>query len=131
VFTVGSELHKRLATFGTHLEQLAKRLNGTVDQFNKMTSSLDARVVPQVRKFSALQGLEPALEVPPPLEVLAVPAQKADLHTVELTDAEIERDRAEQQAALEAAGVQDDLLGTIAAGPGGGRERPQRGRASA
>ena len=131
VFTVGRELHKRLATFGTHLEQLAKRLNGTVDQFNKMTSSLDARVVPQVRKFSALQGLEPALEVPPPLEVLAVPAQKADLHTVELTDAEIERDRAEQQAALEAAGVQDDLLGTIAAGAIGAHDRPQRGRASA
>ncbi|PWD52022.1 DNA recombination protein RmuC [Serinibacter arcticus] len=131
VFSVGRELHKRLATFGTHLDQLARKLNGTVDQFNKMTSSLDARVVPQVRKFSALQGLEPALEVPPPLEVLAVPAQKSDLHAVELTDAEIERDRAEQQAALEAEGVQDDLLGEIAAGPSGSASRSTRGRASA
>lgn len=134
VFSVGRELHKRLATFGTHLDQLARKLNGTVDQFNKMTASLDSRVVPQVRKFSALQGLEPALEVPPPLEVLAVPAQKSDLHTVELTDAEIERNRAEQQAALEAAGVQDELLGQIAAGPAGssmGAAHPTHGRASA
>lgn len=131
IFAVGRELHKRLATFGTHLDQLAKRLNGTVEQFNKMTSSLDSRVVPQVRKFSALQGLEVGLEVPPPLEVLAVPAQKSDLHTVELTDAEIERNRAEQQAALEASGVQDDLLGEIAAGPFHGRGSGTTRRASA
>ena len=96
-----------------------------------MTSSLDSRVVPQVRKFSALQGLEVGLEVPPPLEVLAVPAQKSDLHTVELTDAEIERNRAEQQAALEASGVQDDLLGEIAAGPFHGRSSGTTRRASA
>ncbi|GMA30552.1 DNA recombination protein RmuC [Litorihabitans aurantiacus] len=134
VFAVGRELHKRLAIFGGHLEQLSKKLNGTVDQFNKMTSSLDSRVVPQVRKFSALQGLDTAFEVPPPLEVLAVPAQKSDLHVVELTDAEIARDRAEQQAALEAAGVQDDLLGEIAGaddGDAASDRAARRGRASA
>lgn len=83
VFTVGRELHKRLAIFGGHLDQLAKKLNGTVVTFNKMTSSLDSRVVPQMQRFSALQGLDAGIEVPPPLEVMATAPQKPDLYQVE------------------------------------------------
>ncbi|OJX98389.1 MAG: hypothetical protein BGO96_04250 [Micrococcales bacterium 73-15] len=80
VFRVGRELHKRLATFGSHLDTVARKLNGTVTAFNAMTSSLDSRVVPQLQRFSALQGLdEAAATVPPPLEVQAVPAHKPDL----------------------------------------------------
>lgn len=82
VFKVGRELHKRLATFGKHLDTLAKRLNSTVEAFNAMSSSLDRNVVTQVRRLSATQGLEAAFEVPAPLEVLAVPAQKADLREI-------------------------------------------------
>lgn len=80
VFTVGRELHKRLATFGGHLDKVAKRLNSTVEAFNSMNASLDSRLVTQARKFSALQHLEPGLEVPPPLEVMAMPARKDDLY---------------------------------------------------
>ncbi|WP_223405565.1 DNA recombination protein RmuC [Occultella gossypii] len=80
VFTVGRELHKRLGTMGKHLESVSKKLNSTVDAFNKLNASLDSQVVTQARRFSALQGLEPALDVPPPLEILAVPAQKADAY---------------------------------------------------
>ncbi|TDE94296.1 DNA recombination protein RmuC [Occultella glacieicola] len=85
VFTVGRELHKRLGTMGRHLETLSKRLNSTVDAFNKLNSSLDSQVITQARRFSALQGLEPAMDVPPPLEILAVPAQKSDVHGPEIT----------------------------------------------
>lgn len=80
VFLVGRELHKRLGTFGKHLADLGKRLNGTVESFNKLNRSLDSQLVTQVRRFSVLQGLDPALETPPPLEVLAVPAAKSDLY---------------------------------------------------
>lgn len=80
VFTVGRELHKRLGTLGTHLATLAKRLNATVEAFNRFNSSLDSQVVTQARRFSALQGIDPSFEVPPPLEVLAVPAQKPDIY---------------------------------------------------
>ncbi|MGC0273674.1 DNA recombination protein RmuC [Pseudactinotalea sp. Z1739] len=80
VFTVGRELHKRLATFGEHLQKVSRSLNSTVDAFNKMNASLDSRLVPQVRRFSGLQGLEDSFEVPPPLEVLAVAAHKEDLY---------------------------------------------------
>lgn len=80
VFTAGRELHKRLGTLGKHLTTLSKKLNDTVDAFNKFNSSLDSQLVTQARRFSQLQGFEDALEVPPPLEVLAVPAAKEDVH---------------------------------------------------
>ena len=80
VLEVGRELHKRLGTMGTHLATLGKRLNGTVEAYNAFNASLDRNVVTQARRFSSLQGLEPSLERTPPLEVLAVPAQKPDVH---------------------------------------------------
>lgn len=80
VFTVGRELHKRLATFGEHLQKVARRLNSTVEAFNAMNTSLDSRLVPQARRFSGLQGLEPSLDVPKPLELQAIAAHKDDLH---------------------------------------------------
>lgn len=82
VFQVGRELHKRLATFGSHLDQVARKLNGTVVAFNAMTASLDSRVVPQIQRFSALQGLDAAASVPPPLEVQAIAPHKPDLFQV-------------------------------------------------
>lgn len=80
VLDVGRELHKRLCTMGRHLADLGRRLNATVESYNRLNSSLDRNVVTQVRRFSALQGLEPAIEAAPPLEILAVPAQKPDLY---------------------------------------------------
>jgi len=80
VLTVGRELHKRLSVLGGHLQNLGRRLNSAVEAYNTLNSSLDRNVVTQVRRFSALQGLEPALEAAPPLEVLAVAAHKADLY---------------------------------------------------
>lgn len=80
VLTVGRELHKRLSVLGRHLETLGKRLNAAVQAYNAVNTSLDRNVVTQARRFSALQGLEPALEAAPPLEILAVAPQKADLY---------------------------------------------------
>lgn len=113
VFEVGRELHKRLATFGKHLADLGKRLNGTVDQFNKLNRSLDSQLVTQVRRFSELQGLEPAFQSPPPLEVLAVPAAKPDLYESEerpaLTAAPFDAD-AERSAVLDSDADEDAAL---------------------
>ncbi len=80
IFEVGRELHKRLGTMGTHLTTLGNRLNKTVEAYNAFNASLDRNVVTQARRFSSLQGLEPSLEHAAPLEVLAVPAQKPDVH---------------------------------------------------
>ncbi len=85
VLEVGRELHKRLGTMGSHLATLGKRLNSTVEAYNAFNASLDRNVVTQARRFSSLQGLDPSLDRTPPLEVLAVPAQKPDLHAVSVT----------------------------------------------
>ncbi|WP_159620061.1 DNA recombination protein RmuC [Ruania rhizosphaerae] len=88
VFQVGRELHKRLGTMGKHLTTLGKRLNSSVEAFNAFNRSLDSNVITQARRFSNLQGLDPALESHPPLEVLATPAQKPDVYeTAQHTDA--------------------------------------------
>ena len=87
VLTVGRELHKRLSVLGGHLQTLGRRLNSAVEAYNTLNSSLDRNVVTQVRRFSALQGLEPALEAAPPLEVLAVAAHKEDLYAEPQSDA--------------------------------------------
>lgn len=79
VFAAGKELHKRLGTLGGHLTTLGKRLNATVEAYNAFGASLDRNVVTQARRFSRIQGLEPTIEHPEPLEVLAVPASKPDL----------------------------------------------------
>jgi len=81
VLSVGKELHKRLGTMGGHLKTLSSRINGVVTAFNAFNTSLDRNVVTQARRFSDLQGLDASLEAPPPLEVLAVPAQKEDVYT--------------------------------------------------
>lgn len=81
VLSVGRELHKRLGTMGNHLQTLSKRINSLVTAFNTFNSSLDRNVVTQAKRFSELQGIESPLESPPPLEVLAVPAQKPELYT--------------------------------------------------
>src|SRR5690606_12752596 len=83
VLEVGRELHKRLGTMGGHLTKLGSSLNSTVEAYNAFNASLDRNVVTQARRFSSLQGLEPSLEHAPPLEVLAVPAQKPDVHAAD------------------------------------------------
>lgn len=80
IFSAGRELHKRLATMGTHLTKMSKKLNETVEAFNQFNSSLDRNVVTQARRFSELQGIETALTAHPPLEVQAIPAHKHDVY---------------------------------------------------
>lgn len=86
IFTVGRELHKRLGVLGGHLSDLGGRLNAAVEAYNRLNGSIDSRLVPQLRRFAELQGLEPNLEAGPPLELLAVPARKEDVHAGESGD---------------------------------------------
>jgi len=88
VLTVGRELHKRLGTMGNHLQTLSKRINSLVSSFNTFNSSLDRNVVTQAKRFSELQGIESPLDSTPPLEVLAVPAQKPELYDADHLEAD-------------------------------------------
>lgn len=81
IFVTGKELHKRLGTFGRHLNDLGKRLNAAVGSFNKLNRSIDSNLLPQVKRFSELQGIEEPFVLADPVEALAIAAEKPDLFT--------------------------------------------------
>ncbi|MAP94764.1 MAG: DNA recombination protein RmuC [Ponticaulis sp.] len=52
---MGRDLHKRLSTFTDHMEKVGTHLGRSVAAFNKMNGSYERMVMPQARKFEALQ----------------------------------------------------------------------------
>ena len=50
----GIELHKRLATTFEHFSRLSAAIGSTVTHFNKLVGSLEAKVLPQARRFKEL-----------------------------------------------------------------------------
>jgi len=51
---LGRVLYERLVSMGTHIEKVGKSLNGAVESYNKMSRSLETRVLPAARKFEDL-----------------------------------------------------------------------------
>ena len=69
----GRELHKRIAPFLEAYAKLGRQLNSTVSAYNQGAGSLDARVLPQLRRLEeAGAGSEKRL---PPLAGLDTPAK--------------------------------------------------------
>lgn len=56
---LGRLLYDRLVTMGAHIEKLGKNLNSTVESYNKMSRSLETRVLPSARKFQELSIAPP------------------------------------------------------------------------
>ncbi len=56
---LGEQLHERIAVLAGHMEKLGKSLNGAVDNYNKVSSSFDKRVLPTMRKFEDLSIAAP------------------------------------------------------------------------
>jgi DNA anti-recombination protein RmuC len=48
------ELHGRLGAFSKHLATSGKKLNESVDAYNKAVGSLESRVLPSTRRFTEL-----------------------------------------------------------------------------
>ncbi|MEM1035507.1 MAG: DNA recombination protein RmuC [Pseudomonadota bacterium] len=82
---LGQQLYERIAVMAGHIEKLGKSLNGAVDNYNKMNSSLDRRVMPTMRKFEDLSIAPPEKNMPEPrkIEVKADTAGKAQLDLIE------------------------------------------------
>ena len=76
IAAAGRELHKRIVTFLEPYAKLGRQLNSAVNAYNQATGSLDARVLPQLRRLEAAgAGSEkpvPALsERQPPARLIA------------------------------------------------------------
>lgn len=54
VSELGSELHRRIATFTEHLNRLGKQLSSSVETYNRAVGSLEHQVLPSARRFSEL-----------------------------------------------------------------------------
>jgi len=67
--TLGEQLYERIAVMAGHIDRLGKSLNGAVDNFNKMNSSLDKRVMPTMRKFETLSIAPPDKTMPEPKRI--------------------------------------------------------------
>ena len=73
IAAAGRELHRRLATFLEPYAKLGRQLNSAVNAYNQGTGSLDARVLPQLRRLEAAgAGSEKPV---PPLAGLDTPAK--------------------------------------------------------
>jgi DNA recombination protein RmuC len=68
----GRELHKRIATFLEPYAKLGRQLNSAVNAYNAGAGSLDARVLPQLRRLeTAGAGSEKPIAPPPALDTPA------------------------------------------------------------
>jgi DNA recombination protein RmuC len=73
IAAAGRELHKRMATFLEPYAKLGRQLNSAVKAYNQGVGSLDARVLPQLRRLEeAGAGSEKPL---PPFAALDTPAK--------------------------------------------------------
>lgn len=61
---LGSELYRRLATFGEHLQSVGRGLGGALNSYNKAVGSLEGSVLPSARRFNELHVATKAKEIP-------------------------------------------------------------------
>ncbi len=64
LFEVSSQLYERLATLGDHVGKLGASIRSSVEKYNTMVGSLEARVLPAARR---LNSLDPDSLAGPPL----------------------------------------------------------------
>ena len=71
ILDLGQDLHRRLATFATHLDRTGQRLGSAVEAYNSAIGSLERQVLPQARKFTELGAVSgDALASPEPIQRL-------------------------------------------------------------
>ena len=80
VFTLGKELHGRLATMGDEFAKLGNALSRSVDAYNKTVGSLESRVLVSARKLAELHLAETELEAPAPARDRAARAAEGRAH---------------------------------------------------
>ena len=80
LFELARQLYERMGTLGENVGKLGSSLKSSVDRYNSMIGTLEARILPTARKLNAMDGS--GLATPPALEVtprsLAAPELQQD-----------------------------------------------------
>lgn len=80
LFELARQLYDRMGTLGENVTKLGTSLKSSVDRYNAMVGTLEARVLPTARKLNSLE--ESGLAAPPVVEVtpraLAAPELQSD-----------------------------------------------------
>ncbi|GEP38055.1 hypothetical protein NPS01_17180 [Nocardioides psychrotolerans] len=89
IHRLGRDLHARLGTLVTHVDQLGRSLNAAVGHYNQAVGSLESRVLVAARRFSDLSVTDDELPTPRAVELRAVarrvaPGESDQDHTVAL-----------------------------------------------
>ncbi|MBP1232141.1 DNA recombination protein RmuC [Arthrobacter sp. PvP102] len=67
LFELARQLYERMGTLGENVTKLGSSLKTSVDRYNSMVGTLEARVLPTARKLNALEA--EGLTTPPAIEV--------------------------------------------------------------
>ncbi len=80
LFELARQLYDRMGTLGENVTKLGSSLKSSVDRYNSMVGTLEARVLPTARKLNSLDAA--GLAAPPAIEVtpraLAAPELQRD-----------------------------------------------------
>jgi DNA recombination protein RmuC len=84
IAAAGKELHKRCARFLDSFGKLGRQLDSATGAYNEAVGSLEARVLPQLRRFEAYQAAsDRELEAPKAIDTSARPIAAAELTAAE------------------------------------------------
>ena len=78
VHQLGRELHERLVTMSTHVDNVGRSLNAAVSHYNAAVGSLESRVLVSARRFGDLAVTDDDLPRPRPVVSLARRAAPAE-----------------------------------------------------
>jgi DNA recombination protein RmuC len=67
LFELARQLYDRMGTLGENVTKLGSSLKTSVERYNSMVGTLEARVLPTARKLNALEAT--GLATPPAVEV--------------------------------------------------------------
>lgn len=81
LFELARQLYERMGTLGENVTKLGSSLKTSVDRYNSMVGTLEARVLPTARKLNALEV--EGLETPPAIEVTTRTVAAPELQTEE------------------------------------------------
>jgi DNA recombination protein RmuC len=78
LFDLARQLYERMGTLGENVSKLGSSLKSSVDRYNSMVGTLEARVLPTARKLNALD--ESGLVTPAAVEVTPRSLAAPELH---------------------------------------------------